>query len=93
MRATAFRLGRQTLELFARESGGLVFIAEKSGDLSKAAQKFAEELKSQYSFSYNAPLQAGNPHIKIVVHGPDQKELSVRMNVAGLPEKPADACR
>lgn len=83
--------GRQVLELLAARSGGAALFAGNSGEMHKAALKIVEELKGQYSVSYAARLQPGDPNIKIAVHAPDRKNLTVRMNVAGVPETPAFA--
>jgi len=83
--------GRQVLELLAARSGGAAFFAGNPGEMHKAALKIVEDLKCQYRVSYTARLQPGDPNIKIVVHAPDRKNLTVRMNVAGVPGTPAFA--
>lgn len=75
--------GRQTLEFFAKMSGGAAFFAESSGDIRKAARKVLDELGSQYRISYDAPATSGS-NIKVMVRAPDHKDLSVRVN-AGTP--------
>jgi VWFA-related protein len=73
--------GKQTLEFFARMSGGAAFFADSSGDIRKAALRVLEELGSQYSISYNAPTTSGS-NVKVTVHAPDRKDLAVRVNAA-----------
>jgi len=73
--------GRQTLEFFAKMSGGAAFFADSSGDIRKAAQRVLEELGSQYRISYDAPATSGG-NLKVVVHASDHKDLAVRVNAA-----------
>jgi len=73
--------GRQTLEFFAKMSGGAAFFADSSGDIRKAAHKILEELGSQYRISYEAPATfSGN--VKAMVRATDRKDLAVRVNNA-----------
>ncbi len=73
--------GRQTLEFFAKMSGGAAFFADSSGDIRKAARKVLEELGSQYRISYEAPATfSGN--VKAMVRATDRKDLAVRVNNA-----------
>jgi VWFA-related protein len=73
--------GRQTLEFFAKMSGGAAFFAESSGDIREAAQRVLEELSSQYRISYDAPATSGS-NVKVMVHAADRKDLAVRVNAA-----------
>jgi hypothetical protein len=73
--------GKQTLEFFAKMSGGAAFFADSSGDIRKAAHKVLEDLGSQYRISYNAPATSSS-NVKVMVHTPDRKDLAVRVNAA-----------
>ncbi len=73
--------GRQTLEFFAKMSGGAAFFADSSDDIRKAAHRVMEELGSQYRISYNATATSSS-NVKVMVHTPDRKDLAVRVNPA-----------
>lgn len=73
--------GRQTLEFFAKMSGGAAFFADSSGDIRKAAHKVLEDLGSQYRISYEASA-ASSSNVKVMAHSPEHKDLTVRVNVA-----------
>ena len=73
--------GRQTLEFFAKMSGGAAFFADSSGDIRKAAHKVLEDLGSQYRISYDASATSSG-NVKVMVHVTDRKDLAVRVNNA-----------
>jgi len=76
--------GRQTLEFFARLSGGAAFFADSSGEIRKAAHKVLEDLSSQYRLSFAAPFKSGST-VRVMVNAPDHKDLATRVNSGGVP--------
>ena len=73
-----FRIGRldvgvrTRLQTLARETGGQVFFAPKSGELGEAYASIAAQLRSQYLLSYRSPSRKGEGEfrsVRVVVRG------------------------
>ncbi len=73
-----FRIGRldvgvrSRLQTLARETGGQVFFAPKSGELGEAYASIAAQLRSQYLLSYRSPSRKGEDEfrsVRVVVKG------------------------
>lgn len=80
--------GRRALETLTSPSGGATFFATDPREVRKIALGIAEEIRSQYGVSY-AHTKTGHPDVKVEARAPDQKGLTVRVNVASEPNPPA----
>ncbi|HEV7522894.1 MAG TPA: VWA domain-containing protein [Candidatus Angelobacter sp.] len=71
---------QRALEALTAQNGGTTLFAGDSDDMRKIALKIAEEIRSQYGVSY-ARAKTGHPNVKVEARAPDQKDLTVRVNV------------
>jgi VWFA-related protein len=67
----------------AAPSGGATYFVKGPEEVHKTALKIAEEIKSQYSISYEAPANSGYSNMKIEAHAAGHKDLTVHANIAG----------
>jgi VWFA-related protein len=74
-------LGRKVLEMLSAQSGGEAFFAESLGGLRKVALRAAEEIRGQYSITYESPVNLSDPKIKVETRAAGKKDLTVRVNV------------
>lgn len=84
--------GKHALEALTAPSGGNMVLTNDYRDFRKIAQKLAEELRAQYTITFNANGVSANPEVKVLVHSPDRKELVARVNfprTVKLPAKPS----
>jgi VWFA-related protein len=72
--------GRKVLEMLSAQSGGEAFFAESIGDLRKVALRAAEEIRAQYSITYESPVNHSDPKIKVETRSAGKKDLTVRVN-------------
>ena len=77
------RRAESALAELAAPSGGATHFVKSPEEARKAVLKIAEEIKSQYSISYEMPAKSGSSNVKIEAHAAGYKDLSVRANFAG----------
>ncbi len=74
---------QSALAALAAPSGGAAYFVKSPDEVRKTALKIAEEIKSQYSISYEAPADSGHSNMKIEAHAAGQKDLTVHANSTG----------
>jgi Ca-activated chloride channel family protein len=72
----------------AAPSGGATYFVKNPEEVRKSALKIAEEIKSQYSISYEALANSGS-NMKIEAHAAGLKDLTVHANIAAPKVKAA----
>ena len=79
---TTHRAESALAELVA-PSGGATYFVKSPEEVRKTALKIAEEIRSQYSISYETPVNPGSSNMKIEAHAAGYKDLTVHTNIAG----------
>jgi Ca-activated chloride channel homolog len=79
---TSHRVESALAELAAPSSGAAYFVKSPE-EVRKTVLNVAEEIKSQYSISYEAPANSGYSNMKIEAHAAGHKDLTVHVNIAG----------
>ena len=85
---TSHRVQSALAEL-AAPSGGATYYVKSPEEVRKTVLKIAEEIKSQYSISYEAPANAAYSNMKIEAQAAGHKDLTVHANIAGPKVKAA----
>jgi Ca-activated chloride channel homolog len=75
------RRSESALAELAAPSGGAAHFVKSPEEARKAALKIAEEIKSQYSISYETPAKSGYTNMKIEAHAAGYKDLTVHANI------------
>lgn len=77
------RRAESALAELAAPSGGATYFVKSPEEVRKSALRIAEEIKSQYSISYETPANSGSANMKIEAHAAGYKDLTVHANIAG----------
>lgn len=85
---TSHRVESVLAEL-AAPSGGAAYFIKSPEEVRKTVLNIAEEIKSQYSISYETPASSGYSNMKIEAHAAGYKDLTVHANIGAPKAKTA----
>jgi VWFA-related protein len=83
------RRAESILAELAAPSGGAAYFVKSPEEVRKTALKIAEEIRGQYSISYEATANSGYSNVKVEAHAAGHKDLTVHANIAAPKVKAA----